>query len=283
MDTQPHETSAPIDNEASGQICHEHFPLRRVLLGKPDKLGNIILEILWCGSDYAVYRTNQGVFVNFADCPIREREQRAAFTEICPELCELRYLTSQMHHTWLRRIGILRRRNEAAHAQRGDGSLYDHNMAQAVMLLMEGKTDDARKIAKAALSMAVMQSTSDNTIRYVSACVGAALFACAVISALGYYLKIPGHSLVNYCIAANFGTIGAAFSIITRVQAFRLKPCQQSNMNYLMGGIRVCIGLVGGLMLFLLAGSSQGKMLVNQQPLSSWHGAAIIGFLGGFA
>src|SRR5262245_12302806 len=59
--------------------CHGLFSsasslLPRIVLGRKDKLGNTIRQVYPSGEDYKIYRTRQGVIVNFADCRERERE-----------------------------------------------------------------------------------------------------------------------------------------------------------------------------------------------------------------
>jgi len=288
-----------FEKNSEKTACYEQFPLAKLERNKRDKLGNLVLEIFWLGSDFAIYRTERGVFVHFADCPEEARVQRCNFTEISPELCELRFLTSQMRHVgWLQRF--LRRKkivpreenhgDEDTSFQEDPGdSLFDHNIAQAIMLAMEGKTPASKRLVKATLSMAVLRATNDNTIRYVMSCVLAAMavFAASPIVIAGLYY-FEAMSLMGYVTASLFGTLGAVFSIITRVQAFEMKPCQQSNMNYWMASTRIGIGVMGGFMLFLIADNTTARNLFNPDlfgsgALQNWQGAAVIGFLGGFA
>src|SRR5215468_9631350 len=96
------------------------FLLDNLEIGKPDKLGNIVREIFWIGEHYAIYCSDKGVYVHFSDLPDVEQAQRERFTEICPELCELRYLTAQMRgRNWWPWSSRPRRH-----------TLYDANMAQ---------------------------------------------------------------------------------------------------------------------------------------------------------
>lgn len=263
-------------------VCSTEFLLCQVQVGQTDKLGNKVLEILWCGIDYIIYRTTKGVFINFSDCAKREREQRAAFTTICPELCELRFLTHEMRGGgWLRRL----LGNDEADSRSASpaASLFDHNVAQALMLLMEGKEDEAKSIAAAALEMAVKRSTNDNTIRYVQASIVAAVVASAALGA-AYLAASAGEPAVqSYCLVGFFGVLGAIFSVASRVSSFRAKPCQQSNMNYVMARLRIGIGLLSAIMLYLLVGKLGGGAFIQQDMLASPEGAAIVGFLGGFA
>jgi hypothetical protein len=67
------------------------------------------------------------------------------------------------------------------------------------------------------------------------------------------------------------------------MQSFEMKPCQQSNMNKWMALIRIMIGLIGGFSLFLLVKSNLGIAVLKKDAIVGWQGAALIGFIGGFA
>jgi hypothetical protein len=162
-------------------------------------------------------------------------------------------------------------------------------MAQALMLLMEGNTEGAKVISRNALSMAVRRVSNDNRIRYVRAClvtgaiwilIGIALFDRPLAFAA---LDIPRWNA--YVIASMFGAAGSVFSIATRLQNFELKPCNDSRMNVWMSMVRVGMGIVAATVLLLFA-----KMMLHDMVFPKavggripLEGAAILGFLGGFA
>ncbi len=246
--------------------------------GKPDSIGATVRDILFRSSDYAIYRSDRGVYVQFSDDKAKEHLQRSAYVKLSVQICELRYLTSQMRPGALSRlIGGLAARN----------SLYDHNMAQALMLLMEsvaqrtsGQGDEAtateqqaKDIAQRALDMAVQRNTVDNTIRYVRTCV---LFGLGwLLVALGVYLYWANTGQTQYYfLASATGIVGAVFSVIVRAQAFELKPCDHSGMNKLMSLIRVGMGGIAGPALFLLlmtvsASASVGTVDPTKAPVTA--------------
>jgi hypothetical protein len=178
------------------------------------------------GKNYVIYRTKEGVYVHFSDDENEAEEQRQRFIKVCPEICELRYLTPQMGSAgpWIFR------RNK-----RDEASLFDHNIAQAIMLVMEKDLETGRNIARQALNMAVDRVTNDNTLRYVRM----SLVAWLVIVALGIGVSVlvvvlapaTRHQPLLYLVAGIAGATGAMLSTATRLQSFRLKPCNQSNMN----------------------------------------------------
>jgi hypothetical protein len=251
----------------NGKWC-KSVSLSEISVGNDDKLGHRILDILWCGPDYAVYRSVRGIYVHFSDCPDHERRQREAFTEIAPELCELRVFTSRM-----RRGNEPSQNNSWFGFRVEEGELFDHNIAQAIMLTMEGKVKEAKDIVKAALAMAVRRVTNDNTIRYLRSCMIVA--TVSIVVALSTLYLLPNTH--GYMIAIIFGAVGAVFSIITRIEAFEMKPCQQSDMNYWMSAIRVIIGIIGGVMLLLLLRQSSAIQVAQ------WEIIAAFGFIGGFS
>jgi hypothetical protein len=152
---------------------------------------------------------------------------------------------------------------------------------------MEKKTEPAKEIAQQALAMAVERVTNDNTVRYLRASLACAA-AFLLIGFFLLYLDLTGSSY--YIISCMFGSIGAIFSIATRLQAFELKPCNESTMNYWMSAVRVGMGVVGALILLLLASTTIGETIIKQLIGSfdvktgvPWQAAAILGFLAGFA
>jgi hypothetical protein len=270
--------------------CEPQFRLCDLRLNEDDKLHNKVREILWCGADYIIYRTCKGVFVHFADEPEAQKRQRQAFNEICPELCELRFLTNEMQDKRKRWRVFRRLFRLSGEADGSADTLFEHNMAQAIMLLMEHDRKQAKAIAEAALEMAVTRVTNDNTIRYVMASFGAAFLFAVLFIPIIVVLGMPdaagpadGKSASPYLVAALFGVLGAAFSVFTRVQSFRMKPCQQSNMNYLMACIRIVIGLIAGSMLYLAVGQPLSIVRIDPDLVQTWQAVALLGFLGGFA
>jgi hypothetical protein len=267
--------SEPATNKS--RSCTEKFLLCQLRVGEKDKLGYVVNDILWVGRNYKIYRSERGIYVHFSDIFQEEEIQRSRFTEICPELCELRYLICQMR-SWKLPFGL---RDESI-------SLYDHNIAQAMMLVLENRVEVGKKIAQAALAMAVERLTNDHTISYAWC---ALIFWCLClvlgVAALALWNSDGYEELRLLLVAGMFGATGAVLSIATRLQAFRLRPCKQSKMNYLMSVIRVGIGIIAGFTLFLLAptalSDTMTKFIPHWGPPPGWQAAAALGLLAGFA
>jgi hypothetical protein len=272
-----------VPGQGEPKPCIKPFLLSELSVGAKDKLGNVIAEILWLARDYAVYRSNRGIHVHFSDCPEEEDDQRRRFIQISPELCELRYLTAQMSSGWT--FGL----------RRPTASIYHHNMAQAVMLVMEKENQDelsdAKMLAEKTLSMAVERVTNDNMIRYLRVCL--CCWAVATVAAL-CILWEPMHwtaweavrphivGLKSYIIGGMFGATGAMLSVASRLQEFKFKPCHQSNMNYWMAGLRIGIGVVAGIVILVLARTILGDAIGQHIANLYWEAVAAAGLVAGF-
>jgi hypothetical protein len=296
MDDHTTAYAASVTDEAyaatvtdEGDPCTKRFSLRDVKRGQRDKLGNGVEDILWIGRDYAIYRSEKGVYVQFADCTRREEEQRNKFTEICPELCELRYLICQMSSRW--ELFQMSSRWKFSFVPRTSRpTLYDHTIAQAIMLVMEGKVGPGKQLVRHALDMAVQRVTNDNTVRYFRCCLICWIVWVGLLVGSPLHFQVP--ALWPYLVAGAFGATGALLSVATRLQALKLRPCNQSYMNYWMGGTRVGIGVLAGPILLLLALtilSDSAKNIVHlpndldafqQMP---WQTVGVLSLIAGFA
>jgi hypothetical protein len=265
--------------------CHGMFSsstslLPRIVLAATDKMGQTILQIYLSGEDYTIYRTRQGVNVNFGDCRERERQQRAKYERISPQLCRLRFLTKQMAR--FTRSRFTKR-----------GGFYDHQIAAAIYLALQGKTKEANQILNTGLALAEERVTNENRVRYLLACLLVGLIPVFALCLLNGVMRLPLDEVwVPYLMAAAAGAVGAVFSIALRIQDLDLKPFAQSVMNYVMGGLRVLTGFVAGaIILLILNGTVFGEGLVAkllESPMTelsarSWTCIVLMGFLGGFA
>jgi len=254
------------------------FLLCELKEGGKDKLGHEVEELLWLAQNYAIYRSRPGVYIQFSDFPEQEADQRKRFTEISPELCELRYLTYEMRSRPA--IGFRWR------TDRQPSTLYEHNIAQALMLVIEDKETEGKQIAQQALKMAVQRVTNDNTVRYLRACLIFWIILVTIGVALLFFL--PSHEFnefKNFVVAAISGATGAVLSVAIRLQAFQLTPCHQSNMNYWMSCTRVGIGLIAGPILLLLSQTTFGAQMnafIAPTGQTGWQAIAILGLIGGF-
>jgi hypothetical protein len=262
-------------------VCHSLFSsdsllLSQIKLGAPDKLGQTILQVYFSGEAYKIYRTRQGVNVHFADCRRREQKQKEKYLNVLCKLGRLRFLAGQMGRWpiilhWLSRTG----------------GFYDHQIAEASCLALEGNAHEADKILDEGLALAANRLTNENRIRYLAACLAVALLPAALVAWLYLWHLGPHPAWYSVLLAGAAGAIGAVFSIAMRVQSLNLRPDEQSVMNYIMGSLRVLTGFTAGvLLLLLITHTVLGKAiqaLFEPESTVDWQNISLVGFLGGFA
>ncbi len=250
--------------------------------GRSDKLGNRVAEMYCRGEDFSVYRSTLGVYVHFADCRAREREQRRALLGVAPRLCRLRYLSNQMA-----RDRLWRRRS---------GGFYDHEIAEALALALQGTAEEADRLLANGEALAAERLRNESRTAYFLSCLAAALLVVGALFATGLGTATGDPQFQAYAAAAAFGAVGAAFSIATGVADLSLAPAQRSAMNSAMGALRVLIGALSGAMILLICnatiiGEPVVKVLekfTDADALStlgarSWVWIGMLGLLGGFA
>jgi hypothetical protein len=272
-DTFDHTDDSQSHSDGTEEPCTTEFRLEDLKVGKPDKLGNNVVRILCLGKKYAIYRSSEGIYVHFSNCSNEENEQRKRFTEIVPELCELRYLTRVMFKLPGRR------------------ELFEKNMAQALMLVLEGNLEDGKRIAKQALQMAEQRATNDNTVKYVLFCLISGVAASAIGLLAMWFFNwwfSPAKWDSLYIVAGIFGAAGAVLSVTTRYQAFRLRPCNESIMTYCMSAVRVLVGVMSAVVLVMLTdrlfSDAFAAMIHNETgEWRDWESIALLGIVGGFA
>ena len=262
-------------------VCHGLFSsdsliLSQIKVGAPDRLEQTILQVYFAGEAYKIYRTREGVNVHFADCRRREQKQREKYLGVLGKLCRLRFLASQMGR-W----------PSVLHWVNRSGGFYDHRIAEAMCLALEGNAPEAGQIIDDGLALAANLLTNENRIRYLAACLAVALLPAILVAWLYLFHQAPHPEWFSVLLAGATGAIGAAFSITMRVQGLDLRPCEQSVMNYIMGSLRVLTGFTAGvLLLLLITHTVLGKAiqgLFEPELAVDWQNISLVGFLGGFA
>jgi hypothetical protein len=99
---------------------------------------------------------------------------------------------------------------------------------------MEEKVEAGKRLTQHALDMAMQRVTNDNTVRYFCFCLICWIASMITIGGIlppVLHLLAPSQQLWPFLIAGISGATGAILSVATRLQAFELRPCNQSNMN----------------------------------------------------
>jgi len=144
---------------------------------------------------------------------------------------------------------------------------------------MENDVQGGKELAKQTLALVVDRVTNDNTVRYFVNCV-VCWFLCVALGSTAFFAITV--ELQTFALAAIFGATGAMLSVAIRLREFALRPCQQSNMNFIRSATRIGVGFIAGPLLLILPLSIILSDHLKAVLSGGLRGAAILGLLGGF-
>lgn len=75
LDTRSRYNAYDNFERSKEESCTEPFLLCNLKRNEPDKLGNTVEDIYWIAANYAIYRSERGVYVRFSDCTEEEHTQ----------------------------------------------------------------------------------------------------------------------------------------------------------------------------------------------------------------
>ena len=140
--------------------------------------------------------------------------------------------------------------------RRRSGGFYDHEIAEAIALALQGPGDGADRILANGEALAGERLRNENRVAYLLSCLVSALLVIGALFLGGLGTEAGDPQFQAYAAAAAFGAAGAAFSIATGVAELSLAPGQRSAMNSAMGAIRVLIGAAAGAMILLICNAT---------------------------
>jgi hypothetical protein len=231
--------------------------------------------------DYAVYRTDIQVMVQFADDPTKEQEQRSALVKLNPLRSTIRNLIAD----W--RVGTDEKNKAKVNA-------FDARVANALIAALEGDSDSASQL---------LQSTSDDILddrvsrarfNYIIAAAIAFMSCvclCALLS-LGWLWKhifdFDAPQVGSLWLAAGTGSAGALFSVVIAIRGRTVLPDLRARDNYSDAVLRVYTGAMAGALLigFLLTNLIEFKLQSQDFHVAgsgNWLALMLAAFIGGFS
>jgi hypothetical protein len=144
-------------SECGTIFADQSFSITKIKIGATDKNNAKVEEIYWSSRDFSVYRSERGVTIHFSDCAKVEKDQRALYATIAVKLYQLRSILDQLAKESLR-TNIR-------------GSFYDAQIAQALALAIDNKTEQATQILDEGIRLATQRAANENRIAYLLSCV----------------------------------------------------------------------------------------------------------------
>jgi hypothetical protein len=257
---------------APDNVHREPLPGRPVaavaelLKGATDCRGEPVDAVFFKRDDYAIYLSGGDVAIQYADDPVKAKQQIDATAELIPLRDRLRFMISG----------------------RQVPGCYRRHIADAFRLTLEGKPLVAEEILSCAIEDVLGYKARVGRTIYLTFAGPLALAVCMSLLAASMFAfneKAPavGHLLL----AAAGGAMGALLSIAIALRTRTVAVDDDKKANRIDGLIRVLIGTISGgaLMLVLVTGvvaSVSMSMVKDGSADLAWQAALIVGFAAGF-
>jgi hypothetical protein len=269
--------------------------VKDIVAGSLDYCGQkIVCVYSYSPPDYAVYRTDARVMVQFADNKEMARQQRLGLRSIAELRGEVTGLVDGWHvpatqpwwHTLLN--GPPPPPPTQQIKRRADS--YERRVADAIVNALEGDGDNAVRLLSAVKNDIISERSSLGRRSYLMAAALCALFILILTTILahGFDWVFPAQTDAVWT-AVSGGTFGAFFSIAIGIQSRTVLIDLQNRDNRADAAVRMLIGAIaGGVLLILLVTNLIAGTVVNTKELLSAETtfqltAFAIGFLGGFS
>ena len=231
-------------------------------IGQSDQCQDMVVAIYGCKSpEYAVYRTEKRVLVQFADASDLAATQRNALAPLNPLRGEINGLIDGWRAGSDGILPSAGKRDLKARAER-----YDRRSGDALIVALEGDVASARIILSGIKQDILSERTSWARLLYLLAAFVAACFfglAAAVSTSLVKF-RSPGIDLWQAGVA---GGAGAFFSISVGIRSRTILADLQRTSNLMDSVLRVTIGVIGAVVLMALIDGGALPLTVSKLKL----------------
>jgi hypothetical protein len=223
---------------------------------------------------YAIYRTAQGVIVQFADDPTLGGQQRQALAPLNP----LRGDINGLIDGW---------RSDKDPVKQGRGARFDRLVAASLGMALQGDVASAQAGLAAVKAEIVDLRTSVARTRYVIVA-GATTFVLVLIFTAmmtSWFARFHDYDPHTdpFWAAAAIGSIGAWFSIALAIRGRTIHTDLQSRDNDIDAILRVMIGAISAAVLLALLNLGLVNFMINGQSVTGSDGLVVVAFAAGFS
>lgn len=257
-----------MPDDVRTHLGSSRFKVDQLRQGEPDARGALVEHIYALRSgEYAVYRAGS-VYIQFADDPGVEREQRARVLAIGEHRADLAALL----------VGwALDRR-----------AVYDCKIAMGLQLALDGNEEAARKTLEGARADVLKEREAAGRLQYLACAAACGVVLLLALALLHAGAAAPASAADDFLLAGQAGLAGAMFSIALAIRSRTVALDTDIRGNASEGLLRLVIGLASGaLILLLLTSGILPQLAFGEVGLSAenltWKGVAVVAFLAGFA
>lgn len=259
-----------------------NISVQAIVRGAVDGRGEAIDYVFFKRPEqYAIYRAEDKVIVQFSDNSTDATEQIKSIAELLPLRNKLQYLARALYDaTETRGSGLSGQRTDC----------YVVQVADAIRLGLEKRQDMGKEILQGAIENATLLIERRGRLCHIKAaaiavlwslvCLGViALAVWALGRSLGWTLDnaIVGKVLVACCGGAVGALLSIAIGIRNRTVTIEADPTGNAVEAY----VRICIGVISAVVVSLMLTSGLITLGLGTTQ-TNWELVLLIGFAGGF-
>jgi hypothetical protein len=214
------------------------LPFPELIIDQPDGRGRKVLDILWRVTDFAIYKTELGVNACFSDDTAKKATQMTNYLAIQQELARMNYLIHLSGH------------------RAATVTYYEREMASGIAQSLMGNPSEAKAILAAASDRLEKKLQNRGRVKYFLSCLFATLAISSAVYITGFHLTPSDDGTVDgwvkeIVVAMVVGSLGALLSTSIGLRDLRVDVFVDWRMHFLYGALRVLVGVLGALTLFL--------------------------------
>lgn len=228
----PEHAPAPAEEDRVAAEGND-VPMAAIRKGNLDKRGLRILDVYWAVRDYRIYRTERGISPHFSDDRKTALKQRKLYMDIGPRLSKLNGL-----------LNVRFIENSEA--------FFNREIARAVALTLEGKKKEAEETLKHVEERASKSWQMAARTEYIAACGLVTLIVN--LAWLIYPSQTAASATASNLVfqVAAMGSLGAFLSVAMGIATLEVDPYASKRYNYLTGLLRIAVGTLGAILLYLI-------------------------------
>lgn len=262
------DTTGSDTRDKRNHCWNASFKVADVKMGGADSRGEIVDEIYFKRSHYAVYRCARQVVIQYADEEERATEQIGWTADLISLRDKLQYMI----------------------AGRKLPGCYRRPIAEAMRLALENKLVPAKEALEGAVQDVMGYKARVGRTLYLLFAGPLAFLASAALIAVSLFLIDSGHLPVGLLLlACSGGSMGALLSIAIALRKRTVAVDDDWKANVVDGMIRLLIGIISAAALFLVLNAGfvaniGTEVMRGDNPNfdAAWQTALIIGFAAGF-
>ena len=232
------------DKAGPAEKAGDDFPLEHVVKGREDKRGRPILDVLWAVRDFRIFKTDKGISPHFSDDDKIAAEQRERYLSLGPELAHMNHLIHLLsQYRWPRR-----RDGEPPEAS-ATQLYYERELARGIAQALTGDADEGKATLAALAKRLEKRLRNKGRVIYFAMCLISA-FIIVVLASL-FLANATGLDRTEMALAAIMGSLGALLSTAAGLRGLRIDAGATWVMNWVYGGQRMLVGVLGAVVLYL--------------------------------